>query len=183
MLLILYQVLPRYERPLQTRLQLPPLTIVTAYIWPPPASSAFLVDFDEGFVRRFASHFAVNVDAPIRLPRARRWRRWRSSAVAARTAASASGSEHGAMRAAGERKHENGYLSIGVPEPSRTDPLRSITPSAQSGAAPWDHARAVPSGHGPLTTSPDRTAPERTPALRRRGGGTRYFNQTLSCTR
>ena len=107
MLLILYQVLPLYERPLQTRLQLPPLTIVTAYIWPPPAISAFLVDFDEGFVRRFASHFAVNVDAPSAC-----WGAARAAmadrAVAARIAVSTSWQEHGAMRAAGERQHETG---------------------------------------------------------------------------
>jgi hypothetical protein len=70
---------------------LPPLTMVTAYICPPSGSTAFLVDFDEGFVRRLASHFAVNVDAPCA-----GWGEARAAtavrAVAARIAVSTSGS-------------------------------------------------------------------------------------------
>ena len=86
------------------------------------------------------------------------------------------------MRAACEHEHGTDTSPLGVPKPSRTDLLSSITPWAQMCPAPWSHAGPVQSGHCRVVESPYRTGPHRSATHRRNGVGG-YFSQTLSWTR
>ena len=66
------------------------------------------------------------------------------------------------MRAACEHEHGTDTSPLGVPKPSRTDLLRSITPWGQTCPAPWTHDELALSGYCVPSPDPNRTTPDHT---------------------